>query len=368
MSVRKDSPVRLRPEVLALGAYRQGRPAAPGGYKLSSNENPFPPLPGVAAAVAAAADYNRYPDSAALTLRQRLADRHGVSVAQVHLGAGSVAVLAQLITAASGVGTEVVYPWRSFEAYPGLVTVAGATGVPVANRPDGSHDIAALIAAVRPATRLLLVCSPNNPTGTTVSRREFATLMDAVPNDLLVVLDEAYAEFVRDDTAVNGTALSVQYPNLVVARTFSKAWGLAGLRLGYGVGSAAVLDAVRAVSIPLSVTEQAQRAGMAALDAQDVALQRVAVIVERRDRAWVALRELGLEVPRPSGNFVWLPTGENTAAAADVLSRHGLIGRAFPPDGIRVTIAEEESVAKLLTACGELVGNLASSRASGRLD
>jgi histidinol-phosphate aminotransferase len=347
--------VRLRPEIAALPAYKQGRPAAAGGYKLSSNENPFPPLPGVLEAViAAAAEVNRYPDGSAAAVRERLAARHGVTADEVHVGAGSVSLLAQFLSAAAGPGDEVVYAWRSFEAYPGLVTVAGATSVRIPLLPDGRHDLRAMAAAVTERTRVVLVCSPNNPTGCIVERAEFAEFLAAVPSDVLVLLDEAYAEFVRDAHAVDGMDL-LGTPNLVVLRTFSKAWGLAGLRLGYAVGPSRVLDAARAAAIPLSVTSAAQVAAIAALDAEDEATARVEELVRRRDRVQAGLTAAGLSVPVSEGNFVWLGLADATESAAELLHEAGLSARVFPGEGIRVSIGEEESVGRLLTAADEIV-------------
>ncbi|THG33951.1 aminotransferase class I/II-fold pyridoxal phosphate-dependent enzyme [Glaciibacter flavus] len=359
--------VKLRPEIAALPPYRQGRAAAPDGYKLSSNENPFDPLPGVASAVTAASDFNRYPDATALVLRGKLAERLGVSVDEVHVGAGSVSIIAQLVLAAAGPGDEVVYSWRSFEAYPGLVTVAGARSVQVPNRADHGHDLPAMAAAVTEATRLVIVCTPNNPTGAIVTADEFSAFMGAVPSDVLVILDEAYVEFVGDPRAVNGIPLLGHYPNLVVLRTFSKAYGLAGLRIGYAVGPVAVLDAARATAIPLSVTGQATAAAIASLDAEDELLDRVRTIAARRDDVWRGLNEQGWAVPKPQGNFVWLPTGEHTTAAADELFASGLVVRAFPPDGIRISIGEHESVEKLLSITGKIVQNLPEGHSARRI-
>jgi histidinol-phosphate aminotransferase len=350
--------VRLRPEIAALPAYRQGRPAPADGYKLSSNENPFDPLPSVVAAVSEAATHvNRYPDASALALRERLAERFGVTTDEVLVGAGSVSLLAQLIAAAAGPGDEVVYSWRSFEADPGLVTVAGAASVPVRNRADHGHDLDALAAAVTDRTRVAIVCSPNNPTGTIVTAAEFERFMSSVPGDLLVLLDEAYIEFVRDEASVDGRTLIGRYPNLVILRTFSKAYGLAGLRVGYAVGPAPILDAARSTAIPLGVTATASAGALASLepDAETELLARVQIVAERRDRLRAALLEQGWPVPEAHGNFVWLPTGDDTAAVGDRLFDVGLVTRAFPPEGIRVSVGEEESVETLLRILGELV-------------
>ncbi|HEY5319343.1 MAG TPA: histidinol-phosphate transaminase [Galbitalea sp.] len=348
--------VRLRPDIAALAPYRQGKPAAADAFKLSSNENPFDPLPAVVDAIAATS-VNRYPDSAATALRERLAARFDVSIDEVQVGAGSVAILAQLISAAASVDDEVLYSWRSFEAYPGLVTVSGATRVTVPNTPDHRHDLPAMAAAVTERTRVVIVCSPNNPTSTIVTLAEFESFMALVPSTVLVVLDEAYIEFVTDPDAVRGMPLLSRYPNLVVLRTFSKAYGLAGLRIGYAVGPAYVMDAARAAAIPLSVIEFAQAAAIASLDNEVQLLDRVARIAALRDEVWRSLVDQGWPTPRPSGNFVWLPTGKQTAAAAQVFADHGIIVRALG-EGLRVSIGEPASVDKLLSASAEVMRNL----------
>jgi histidinol-phosphate aminotransferase len=349
--------VKLRPEIAALQPYRQGRPAAADAFKLSSNENPFPPHPAVLAAISDAS-VNRYPDGAAIALRTVLADRFNVTLDEVHAAAGSVAILQQLIQAAAGPGDEVVYAWRSFEAYPGLVTVAGATSVQVPLLPDATHDLDAMAASVTDRTRVILVCTPNNPTGTIVTRDDFEAFMAKVPDTVLVLLDEAYAEFVTDPAAVHGEVLLSRYPNLVVLRTFSKAYGLAGLRVGYAIGPAYILDAARSTAIPLSVTEPAQRAALAALEHEPELLTQVAELSARRTEIEEALAAQGWVVPHAQGNFVWLATGEQTVAAAETLEGHGIVARVFAPEGIRVSIGEEESVEKLLRATAEVVETL----------
>jgi histidinol-phosphate aminotransferase len=360
-------PVRLRPEIVALPAYRQGKPASPTAFKLSSNENPFAPLPAVLAALDAERDINRYPDATALALREKLAEKYALSPHEVHIGAGSVALLAQLLLAAAGPGDEVVYSWRSFEAYPSLVTVTGATSVQVPNRADGGHDLPAMAAAIGAVTRAVIVCSPNNPTGSIVTADEFAAFMSAVPADLLVILDEAYTEFVTDDAAVDGAPLLGRYPNLVVLRTFSKAYGLAGLRVGYALGPLAILDAARSTAIPLSVTGPGAAAAIASLDHEAELLDRVRQIAERRDRLWTRLVDQGWQIPRPQGNFIWLPTGRETTDVATRLAEAGLVVRPFQPDGIRLSIGEEEAVQKLLRISEEIVGSLPEGNPARRL-
>src|ERR1700712_3879325 len=312
MSAAEAPPVKLRPEIVALPPYRQGK-TVEGGFKLSSNENPFPPLPGVLQAAQSATEVlHRYPNGFAPELSARLAHRYGVALEQVIIGAGSVSLLAQIVIAAAGAGDEVIYSWRSFEAYPLLPAMSGAVSVKVPNRPDHRHDLPAMAAAITERTRLVIVCTPNNPTSTIVTKSEFAEFMAQVPSDLLVILDEAYTEFVTDPEAVDGKEVLGQYPNLVVLRTFSKAYGLAGLRIGYGIGPVSVIDAARSASIPLSVTHHAQLAALASLDVEEELLERVGHIAALRTEIWQGLTDQGWQVPTPQGNFVWLPTGDYT--------------------------------------------------------
>jgi histidinol-phosphate aminotransferase len=359
--VTDDTPVRIRPEIAALPPYKQGTQAGPGAYKLSSNENPFDPLPGVLEAVQATTALNRYPDATAARLRGRLAERFGVGDDSVHIGAGSVSILAQLILAASGPGDEVVYAWRSFEAYPGLVLIAGATPVQVPLGDGARHDLAAMAAAVTERTRVIIVCSPNNPTGPIVPHDEFEAFLGQVPADVLVILDEAYAEFVTDPTAVDGLRVlgGEGHPNVVVLRTFSKAFGLAGLRVGYAIGHPRILDAARTTAIPLSVTAPAEVAALASLDAEPELLERVGVIAERRDALVAGLRERGWAVPDAQGNFVWLPTGAETLDIAEQFTAAGLVVRPFAGDGIRISVGEHESVDKVLGIAASVVRTLA---------
>jgi histidinol-phosphate aminotransferase len=345
--------VRLRPEIAALPPYRQGRPAPADGFKLSSNENPFDPLPSVRDAVAAsAANMNRYPDATALALREKLAERYGVTADEVLVGAGSVSLLAQFIQAAAGPGDEVVYAWRSFEAYPGLVTVSGATSVQVPNRADHGHQLDEMAAAITERTRAVIVCSPNNPTGVVVTAAEFEDFMARVPADLLVLLDEAYIEFVRDEDSVDGRSLLGRFPNLVILRTFSKAYGLAGLRVGYAIGPVPILDAARATAIPLGVTAASSAGALASLEpeAERELLQRVDAVVERRERLRAALVAHGWPVPEAQGNFVWLPAGDGTETAAEALWNAGVVARPFPGEGVRISVGEEAAVGAVVSA------------------
>jgi histidinol-phosphate aminotransferase len=254
----------------------------------------------------------------------------------------------------------VIYAWRSFEAYPGLVTVAGSTSIRVPNTKDHRHDLDAMAAAITDRTRVIIVCTPNNPTGTIVTRDEFEAFMARVPRTVLVLLDEAYIEFVTTSDAVRGIPLLSKYPNLVVLRTFSKAYGLAGLRIGYAVGPEYVMDAARAAAIPLSVIEPAQRAAIVSLEHEDQLLERVARIAVLRDEVWQELAKQGWDVPRPHGNFVWLPTGDLTDRAHEIFASHGIVARALG-EGLRISIGEADSVDKLLRAAAEVIQNLRSA-------
>lgn len=348
---------RIRPEIAALPPYRQGKQAGPEAFKLSSNENPFEPLPSVLEALQATTPVNRYPDASAAALRARLGERFGVEPDAVHVAAGSVSILHQLVLGTSSVGDEVVYAWRSFEAYPSLPLVAGATGVQVPLASGARHDLDAMADAVTDRTRVVIVCTPNNPTGPIVTSAEFAAFVDRVPRDVLIILDEAYAEFVTAPGAVDGLAerLFERHPNVVVLRTFSKAYGLAGLRVGYAIGHPRVLDAARTTGIPLSVTSAAERAAIASLDAEAELRERVSVIVERRTRLVGGLRAQGWQVPDSQANFVWLPAGERTVEVAAAFDAADLIVRPFPGDGIRISVGEEESIDRVLAVAESLL-------------
>ena len=349
---------RLRAALDGVPAYRAGRPAPEGAFKISSNENPYPPLPSVLAAIeSAAGQVNRYPDFASTALVAALAGRFGVPAEHLAVGTGSVAVAQQVVMAAAGEGDEVVFPWRSFEAYPILVQLSGATSVRVPLAQDGGHDLDAMAAAVTERTRVVFVCNPNNPTGPPVRRAALERFLDAVPADVLVVLDEAYREFVRDRDVPDGMALYRDRPNVAVLRTFSKAYGLAGLRVGFAVAHEPVAAALRKTGVPFGVSDLAQAAAVASLAAEPELLERVDVLVAERERVLEALRGLGIGVPESQANFVWLGLGERTEAFAAACERAGVVVRAFPGEGVRVTVAEPEASDRFLAvAAAELAG------------
>jgi histidinol-phosphate aminotransferase len=342
-----------RPNVAAIPAYVAGKPPTvrPGmtSYKLSSNENPYPPLPGVIAAAHRAVDVmNRYPDMGNTALYDALATRLGVPVGDLAAATGSVALIYQLLAAFCEPGDEVVHAWRSFEAYPIAIAAAAATSVPVPVTADGRHDLDAMVAAIGPRTRCVMVCTPNNPTGPAVSQAELDGLLARVPEHVLVVVDEAYVEFVRMDDKVDGVATYRAHPNVVLFRTFSKAYGLAGFRVGYAVAQEPVAAALRAVSLPFGVSGVAQAAAIASLEAEAALLERVDALVAERDRVRAGLREIGWEVPEPQGNFVWFGLGDRTAGFAAAADELGIVVRPFAGEGARVSIGEDEANDRLL--------------------
>ncbi|GAA1913706.1 histidinol-phosphate transaminase [Nocardioides hwasunensis] len=337
-----------RPNVLAIPAYVAGKPpvARPGvtSYKLSSNENPYPPLPGVLeAATAAAAEMNRYPDMGSTALYAALGEAMGVPVEDLAAATGSVALIYQLVNAFCEPGDEVVYAWRSFEAYPIAVTAGGATSVQVPVTADGRHDLDAMAAAVTDRTKVVIVCTPNNPTGPAVTQTDLDAFIAKVPPHVVLVVDEAYLEFVRMDDAIDGVATYRRHQNVVLTRTFSKAYGLAGFRVGYAVAPAPLAAALRAVSTPFGVSHVAQAAAIASLASRDALLERVSDLVERRSDLVVRLREVGWELPDAQGNFVWFPLGDRALDFAAACGELGISVRPFAGDGVRVSIGETEA-------------------------
>jgi len=352
--------VRLREALAAVPAYKPGKPAARREgvttFKISSNENPYPPLPSVLAVVAeAAGEMNRYPDMAVTALTDALAERLGVPREHIATGTGSVGVLGQLIAATCDPGDEVIYAWRSFEAYPIVVAIAGAVSVKVPLDVHARHDFTAMAAAITPRTRLILVCTPNNPTGPVVHQDELDAFLDTVPADILVVIDEAYVEFVTDKEAPDALATYQGRPNVAVLRTFSKAYGLAGLRVGYAVAHEPVAQALRKTAVPFGVSTIAQRAAIASLHAFDELKQRVDSLVAERERVVAELRYQGWNVPETQANFVWLPLGADTLAFAAAADTAGLVVRAFPGEGARCTIAETSANDLLLRVTRDFV-------------
>ena len=359
VTAHPPSAPRLRPRaaVAGLPAYVPGaRPADDTSHKLSSNENPFEPLAPVREVIAAAAGrVNRYPEMYADTLVAAIAARHGVGPEQVVAGTGSVAVLGHVLQAFCDPGDQVVTAWRSFEAYPILVRLQGAEHVQVPLGPGARHDLSAMTAAVTDRTRALLICTPNNPTGPAVRHDELESVLATVPDHVLVVIDEAYVEFVTDPQAPDSGRLLADHPNVAVLRTFSKAYGLAGLRVGYLVAHPEVASAVRTASTPFGVNDLAQTAALASLDARDALMERVAAVVAERDRVLAALLAQGWQVPDPQGNFVWLATGPATAELAARAAARGLLVRPFAGEGLRISIGTPAANDAVLALTAEWV-------------
>ncbi len=343
-----DASPLFRPVLGTFPSYRPGKaPVAPPGqaqaHKLSSNESPYGPLRSVAEVIAEAGrGINRYPDNGAEALTSALAARFAVPAGHVAVGCGSVGVLKQIIEAVAEPGAEVAYAWRSFEAYPPLADLAGATSVRVPLREE-VHDLGAMAAAITSRTRLVLVCNPNNPTGTVVGAAELTEFLDRIPGDCLVVLDEAYREYVHDASTPDGIDLYRDRPNVAVLRTFSKAYGLAGLRVGFLIGHPPVAEAVRKTMLPFTVSSVAQAAAVASLAAEPELLERVENTVKERVRVRDALLAGGWAVPPTEANFVWLRLDEHTTAFAEACDRQGIAIRPFAGEGARVSIGTPEA-------------------------
>ena len=337
---------RLRPELAALPAYTPGK-TVPGAIKLASNETVHGPLPSVRAAIAAATEtINRYPDNGHVELKEHLAgflsNTGDFPPERIAVGCGSVSLCQQLIQITCSVGDEVVFGWRSFEVYPLQVRVAGATPVQVPLR-DQTFDLDAMLAAITERTRLIFVCNPNNPTSTVVDPDELARFVASVPPEILVVIDEAYVEYIRDDMLPDSLGLAREYPNVVVLRTFSKAYGLAGLRVGYAVGDPEVITALGKVYVPFTASSISQAAAIASIQAADELLARTDAAVQERRRVSDELVRLGYTVPASQANFVWLPLAEQTMDFATRAAEEArVMVRPYGNEGARVSIGTGE--------------------------
>lgn len=333
----------VRADIAEIPSYIPGKRLAD-ALKLSSNEVTHPPLPAAVAAMAEAATAaNRYPDMGATDLIHAIAKHLKLRPEQVAVGCGSSALCQQLVQITCTTGDEVVFPWRSFEAYPIFARVAGATPRLVPLTADHRVDLPALAAAITPATRLVFVCNPNNPTGTTITKREFEEFMAVVPPTTLVALDEAYFEFVRTQDTPMGTEVVVKHENVVALRTFSKAYGLAGVRVGYAFGNPAIIAALNKVAIPFGVSAVAQAGAIASLAGAAQLLERTNETVSERDRVARAIGAIPSEA-----NFVWIPT-ETAATLAQQLADQGVIVRAFP-EGVRITVTDHAEADRFLAA------------------
>jgi len=330
---------------------------------LASNESPYPPMPAVVDAVAAAlGGLNRYPDPTSSALRKALSDRYGVPAHRIAVGNGSCDILLAAGEALLEPGSEVVYAWPSFSVYPHLAAASGARAIEVPVDSEHRHDLEAMLHQITAATRLVIVCNPNNPTSTALGLEAIADFVRAAPRHVAVILDEAYCEFNLLQDPDESIALLDRHPNLVLLRTFSKVYGLCGLRVGFALcGSEAFRTAVDQVRQPFFCNAAAQAAGVEAIRHQDEVSRRVERNLAERLELEDELRRLGLAPAESQANFVWfdLPDGTDERATVRGLADRGVLvraGGALGRDGaLRVTVGDEAENAKLVAELGELL-------------
>lgn len=329
--------------------------------KLASNESPFPPAQAVRDVIAdGLKDLNRYPEAGAGSLRRALADHYDLPVGQVTVGNGSCEILLAAAEALIELGTEIVYAWPSFSIYPQMAALADALPTTVPLTDEHVHDLDAIVSATNKRTRLLVICNPNNPTGTYLPSEEISNLLEQVPEDVCVILDEAYIDFQTVEDPDTSLDLLSKYPNLAILRTFSKIYGLAGLRVGYALCSVEFRRAVDAVRQPFSVNRLAQAAAVEALKHQDDVTRRVEQ--NAVERLWVEeqLGKLGLESPPSQANFSWIDLGTNDeGSVVEGLARKGVIvrpGKAIGADGgIRVTYGTRSENERFIEALQSVI-------------
>jgi histidinol-phosphate aminotransferase len=347
----------------AAGGYAQRAPKV----RLASNESPWPPLPAVVEAIKTVLpSLNRYPDPTNSLLRERLSERYGVPSSRIAIGNGSCDILLALGEALLEPGAELVYAWPSFSVYPHLSAASGARAVTVPLDSEDRHDINALLAEVTVATRLAIVCNPNNPTSTAVPLAEIADFVAQVPKHVCVVVDEAYCEFNLLEDPDASIELLSEHANLVLLRTFSKVYGLCGLRVGFALcGSETVPQAVDQVRQPFFCNAVAQVAAVEALSHQDAVTERVTRTIAERISVDERLRALGIEPAESQANFCWfdLPgTDIEQAEAREAEVMRGLAERGVlvrgggalgKPGALRVTYGTSEENAIFLDALAE---------------
>jgi histidinol-phosphate aminotransferase len=329
--------------------------------QLASNESPFPPHPAVVEAIQRAAPaMHRYPDPDATLLRRRLAERYETEPGRVAVGNGSCEILLAAAEALCEPGAEILYAWPAFSMYPYLPALTGAREIRVPLGPGAVHDLDAMAAEATAATQLLIVCNPNNPTATHVPATEIAAFCERIPPHVTVVLDEAYIEFQTHDDPDATLDLLADFPNLVVLRTFSKCYGLAGLRVGYAIGSPTFRAAIDAVRQPFSVNALAQAAAAEAILHSDDVLFRVEGTVAERLRVEEALAGLGLDTSDSQANFSWIDLGaaEEAEVVAGLAAREVAVRAGTPlgdPGHIRVTYGTPEENDRFLAGLSELL-------------
>jgi histidinol-phosphate aminotransferase len=341
----------IRKTILGIADYSPGgAPRNASDAKLSSNENPFSPLPSVCAIISEAAlAANRYPDNECIEVREKLSALYDIAPEGIAIGCGSIGLLRQALLALVDPGDEVIYGWPSFEAYPILCAQVGAKSIQVALT-NSSLNLAAIAKAVSSRTKIIIVCNPNNPTGTIVTRESFERFLSSVPSDVLVVLDEAYFELSRILECPDGLDYVARYPNVLVLRSMSKAFGLAALRIGYAVASPDLIRILLRTSLPFAVSSIAQAAAIASIDHYEELLDRVTSIVSSRDRLQQRFSQLEIDVPESQANFFWLPIAGGTDDLYRALRAQGVITRPRPPHGLRISIGTEEDNFRMMHA------------------
>jgi histidinol-phosphate aminotransferase len=345
---------RVRPNVREIERYQPGEDKD-GAVKLSSNENPRPPHPKIVAAVTAAlSQANRYPESGSPELTRALAARHGVTPDEVVVGNGSNELIDLLVRAFVQSHENVVYPVPSFIVYGLVPKICGCTGVGVPCR-DYRLDLSAMRAAVDSDTRIVFVCNPNNPTSTYVTASEVKAFLDAIPNDVLVVMDEAYIDYVDAPDFPDSEELRRTRDNVVVLRTFSKFFAIAGVRVGYAIAARAVVDAIHKVRQPFNVSRLAQAAGLGALACASELKPYAKETIAERARVREAVVALGLACPASQGNFVFVDLGDSSLDLFAALSQRGIIVRRLSQFGsarntYRITIGTPADNDRLIEA------------------
>jgi histidinol-phosphate aminotransferase len=359
MALEFSETVRRMPAYPAADGYAWRGPLV----RLASNESPYPPIPAVLEAISATlGGLNRYPDPTNAALRSRLADRYGVPAERIAVGNGSCDILLAAGVALLEPGAEVIYAWPSFSVYPHLAAASGARAIEVSLDADERHDLPAMAAEITVATRLVLVCNPNNPTSTALGLADIASFVAAVPPEVCVIVDEAYCEFNLLADPDESIDLLARHPNLVLLRTFSKVHGLCGLRVGFALcGSRELPDALNRVRQPFFCNAVAQAAAIAALGHQDAVAERVERAVISRIELSDGLAELGLGVADSQANFCWLDLGPDRDEAAIVggLADAGVLVRAGgalgKPGAVRVSCGTPRENARFLEVLAGLL-------------
>ena len=352
---------RLRPDLEELPSYKAGQRPLPRTdittYKISSNESHHTPLKSVQAAIVAAVpDINRYPDPFSHELVAAIAAHFGVPTEHVSLGTGSVALCGQIIASAAGPGDSIMYAWRSFESYPIWTGIAGAHSIQVPLKDDETHDLDAMLDALTPETRVIFICSPNNPTGQIVDRDDLEKFIRQVPVEVVIVLDEAYIEYVPEEKRSDSFRLYREHSNVVILRTFSKAYGLAGLRVGFSISQEPITQALRKTAMPFGVSSLAQAAATASINAEPELLERVASVVAERERVFRALNAGGYKLQPSYANFIWIRLGPDTHNLHVALEEAGLSVRPFPGEGLRISIGEREANDRFIEVALQVAG------------